>query len=162
MTGDGCARRPFLDIRIRASPTGSEQGLLSVAFHPRYSRNHLYYVDYTDRGGDTRIVEYRSRGLAREARSDEADLLFLDDPYPNHNGGQLAFGLGRLPVLPGMGDGRSQKRCGECRRRTCNLLFGKIIRFNVNRRDPQPVIVGYGVRNPWRFWFDRRPGPVHR
>ena len=61
----GCARGRSSTCMRRVT-NGGEQGLLSVAFHPRYSRNHLFYVDYTDRGGDTRIVEYRSRGLARK------------------------------------------------------------------------------------------------
>ena len=149
--------RPFLDLHSSVS-NGSEQGLLSVAFHPRYSRNHLFYVDYTDRGGDTRIVEYRSRGLARKPVRTR-QIFFLDDPYPNHNGGQLAFGLDGY-LYAGMGDGGSG---GDPENRAQNLqsLFGKIIRFNVNRRNPQPVIVGYGVRNPWRFSFDRQTGDLY-
>jgi glucose/arabinose dehydrogenase len=149
--------RPFLDLHSSVS-NGSEQGLLSIAFHPRYSRNHLFYVDYTDRAGDTRIVEYRSRGLARKpVRTRE--IFFQEDPYANHNGGQLAFGLDGY-LYAGMGDGGSG---GDPENRAQNLqsLFGKLIRFNVNRRSPQPIIVGYGLRNPWRFSFDRQTGDLY-
>jgi glucose/arabinose dehydrogenase len=149
--------RPFLDLHNSVSD-GSEQGLLSVAFHPRYSRNRLFYVDYTDRGGDTRIVEYRSRGLARKPVRTR-QIFFQDDPYPNHNGGQLAFGLDGY-LYAGMGDGGSG---GDPENRAQNLqsLFGKLLRFNVNRRQPQPIIVGYGLRNPWRFSFDRQTGDLY-
>ena len=86
----------LLDIRSQVMCCG-EQGLLSVAFHPRYARNGKYYVNYTDNGGDTRVVEYRGRRRLRQ-------LMFWDDPYSNHNGGQNAFGPdGRLYV--GTGDG---------------------------------------------------------
>src|SRR5919109_810626 len=88
----------LLDIRSQVACCG-EQGLLSVAFHPRYARNRKYYVDYTDRNGDTRVVEYRGRRRLRQ-------ILFVDQPYSNHNGGQLVFRPGgRLYV--GMGGGGS-------------------------------------------------------
>jgi glucose/arabinose dehydrogenase len=149
--------RPFLDLRSSVS-TGSEQGLLSVAFHPRYSRNRLFYVDYTDSRGNTRIVEYRSRGLARKPVRTR-QIFFQEDPYSNHNGGQLAFGLDGY-LYAGTGDGGSG---GDPENRAQNLqsLFGKLLRFNVNRRTPQPVIVGYGLRNPWRFSFDRQRGDLY-
>src|SRR6266511_3354239 len=149
--------RPFLDVS-RLVSTGSEQGLLSVAFHPRYARNHLFYVDYTDRAGDTHVVEYRSRGLTAAPKRSR-QILFVDQPYANHNGGQLAFGPdGYLYV--GMGDGGSG---GDPENRAQNLgsLLGKLLRINVNLSRPRPVIVGYGLRNPWRFSFDRRTGDLY-
>ena len=149
--------RPFLNVS-RLVSNGSEQGLLSMAFHPRYARNHLFYVDYTDRAGDTRVVEYRSRGLGRTPRRTR-QVLFVDQPYDNHNGGQLAFGPdGYLYV--GMGDGGSG---GDPENRAQNLAsrLGKILRLNVNIRRPKPVVVGYGLRNPWRFSFDRRTGDLY-
>ena len=149
--------QPFLDVSGLVS-TGSEQGLLSVAFHPRYARNHLFYVDYTDRAGDTRLVEYRSRGLNAAPRRSR-QILFVDQPYSNHNGGQLAFGPdGYLYV--GMGDGGSG---GDPENRAQNLssLLGKLLRINVNLRRPKPVIAGYGLRNPWRFSFDRQTGDLY-
>jgi glucose/arabinose dehydrogenase len=136
----------LLDIRSRVACCG-EQGLLSVAFHPRFGRNGRYYVNYTDRAGDTRVVEYRGRRALRR-------LLFVDQPYPNHNGGQNMFGPdGRLYV--GMGDGGSG---GDPENRAQNLgeRLGKLLAINVARRGARPQIVGYGLRNPWRFSFDRR------
>ena len=82
-----------------------EQGLLSVAFHPRYATNHRFFVDYTDKSGDTRVVEFRSNGtvgLPGTARQ----ILFVNQPYSNHNGGQLQFGPDR-ELYVGMGDGGS-------------------------------------------------------
>ncbi|MDQ3875387.1 MAG: PQQ-dependent sugar dehydrogenase, partial [Actinomycetota bacterium] len=150
-------RRVFLDIR-RLVQSGGEQGLLSVAFHPNYARNRRFYVNYTDNRGDTRVVEYRSNGrnaLAGSARR----VLFVDQPYSNHNGGQLAFGPdGRLYV--GMGDGGSG---GDPDNRAQNLraLLGKLLRIDVDRRGADPEIVGYGLRNPWRFSFDRGSGDLY-
>ena len=110
--------------------SGAEQGLLSVAFHPRYATNRLFYVNYTDNNGDTRVVEYRSDG--RKAVRRVRQLLFVDQPYPNHNGGQLAFGPdGRLYV--GMGDGGAG---GDPENRAQNPAsrLGKLLAINVNRR----------------------------
>ena len=149
--------RPFLNLS-RLVSTGGEQGLLSMAFHPRYARNHLFYVNYTDRDGDTRVIEYRSRGLTRSPKRSR-QILFVDQPYSNHNGGQLAFGPdGYLYV--GMGDGGSG---GDPENRAQNLgsLLGKILRINVNVRRPKPVVIGYGLRNPWRFSFDRKNGDLY-
>jgi glucose/arabinose dehydrogenase len=141
----------LLDIRSQVSCCG-EQGLLSVAFHPRYAQNKKYYVNYTDRSGDTRVVEYRGMRRLRQ-------VLFVDQPYSNHNGGQLAFGPdGRLYV--GMGDGGSG---GDPENRAQNLgsRLGKLLAINVDRRGAQPQIVGYGLRNPWRFSFDRKTGDLY-
>jgi hypothetical protein len=82
--------RPFLDIRSLVLDNG-EQGLLGLAFSPKYAKDRHFYVDYTDRNGDARIVEYKSRGLSRKPRK-LRQIFFQDDPYPNHNGGNLAFG----------------------------------------------------------------------
>jgi glucose/arabinose dehydrogenase len=149
--------RPFLDLS-RLVTDGGEQGLLSVAFHPSYARNRLFYVNYTDLAGDTRVVEYRSRGVSRTPRRTR-QILFVDQPYANHNGGQLAFGPGGY-LYVGMGDGGSG---GDPENRAQNLgsLLGKLLRINVNVRRPRPVIVGYGLRNPWRFSFDRKTGDLY-
>jgi glucose/arabinose dehydrogenase len=146
----------FLDIRGRIR-SGGEQGLLSVAFHPSYAQNHRFYVDYTDTNGDTRVVEFRSAngvGLPGSARQ----LLFVKQPYPNHNGGQLQFDKsGYLYV--GMGDGGSG---GDPENRAQNLQsrLGKLLRINPTRVGSAWQIVGYGVRNPWRFSFDRANGDL--
>ena len=138
--------RPFLDIRSKVA-YGDEQGLLGLAFNPKYRTNHKFYVDYTDTNGDTRVVEYNAR--TRRTRQ----LLFVDQPYPNHNGGQLQFGPdGWLYV--GMGDGGSG---GDPQNHAQNLSsrLGKLLRIDVNTKRPRVQIVGYGLRNPWRFSFDR-------
>jgi glucose/arabinose dehydrogenase len=150
---DGRRRsQPFLDIRRLVGSSGSEQGLLSVAFHPRYARNHRFYVDYTDRNGNTRVVEYRSNGtvgLPQTARL----LLFVHQPYANHNGGQLQFGPdGRLYV--GMGDGGSGGDPGN-RAQNLRSRLGKLLRLNVDKPGARWQVVGYGLRNPWRFSWDR-------
>jgi glucose/arabinose dehydrogenase len=157
IVGGKLRSRPFLNI-TRLVLNGGEQGLLSVAFSPRYATNHRFYVDYTDRNGDARIVEYRSRGLLRSPVK-VRQLFFQKDPYPNHNGGQLAFGPDGY-LYTGTGDGGSG---GDPENRAQNLKskFGKLLRFNVKSRRPQPVIVGYGLRNPWRFSFDRATGDLY-
>jgi glucose/arabinose dehydrogenase len=148
---------PFLDIQSLVR-SGGEQGLLSVAFHPNYARNRRFYVNYTDRNGDTRVVEYRSRGT-RALPGSARQLLFVEQPYPNHNGGQLAFGPdGQLYV--GMGDGGAG---GDPQDVAQNLgsMLGKLLRINVNQVNARPEIVGYGLRNPWRFSFDRATGDLY-
>jgi glucose/arabinose dehydrogenase len=143
---------PFLDIRDKVGDSDSEQGLLSVAFHPGYAKNHRFFVDYTDNNGDTRVVEYRSNGtvgLPGTARR----LLFVNQPYANHNGGQLQFGPdGRLYV--GMGDGGSGGDPGN-RAQNLSSRLGKLLRLNVDKARATWQIVGYGLRNPWRFSWDR-------
>jgi glucose/arabinose dehydrogenase len=147
---------PFLDIRRLVGSNGNEQGLLSVAFHPAYARNHRFYVDYTNLRGDTRIVEYRSNGT-RAIEGSARLLLAVRQPYSNHNGGQLQFGPdGKLYV--GMGDGGSggdpHNYGQDLASRLAKLL----------RTDPLRVrweIAGYGLRNPWRFSFDRGTGDLY-
>jgi glucose/arabinose dehydrogenase len=149
--------RPFLDIRSLVLDNG-EQGFLGLAFSPNYAKNRHFYVDYTDRNGDARLVEYKSRGLSRKPKK-LRQIFFQDDPYPNHNGGNLVFGPGGY-LFTGTGDGGSG---GDPENRAQNLksTFGKLLRFNVNARHPAPVIVGYGLRNPWRFSFDRKTGDLY-
>src|SRR5437762_192454 len=115
----------FLDIRDRVT-SGGEQGLLSVAFHPSYARNHRFYVDYTDRNGNTRVVEFRSRN-GRGVKPTARQLLFVRQPYANHNGGELQFdSSGRLYV--GMGDGGSAGDPGN-RAQNLNERLGKLMRI---------------------------------
>ena len=149
---------PFLDIR-RLVRSGGEQGLLSVAFHPSYARNRRFFVNYTDRSGHTRVVEYRANtARTRAVPSAVKQWLFVRQPYPNHNGGQLAFGPdGRLYV--GMGDGGAG---GDPENRAQNMstLLGKLVRLDVSRPRPSPQIAALGLRNPWRFSFDRASGDL--
>jgi glucose/arabinose dehydrogenase len=135
----------FLDIRDLVK-SGGEQGLLSVAFSPQYATNHKFYVDYTDTNGDTRVVEFTGD------RSHSRQLLFVHQPYSNHNGGQLQFDAkGYLYV--GMGDGGS---AGDPQNRAQNLKsrLGKLLRIDPTRAGATWQVVGYGLRNPWRFSFD--------
>jgi glucose/arabinose dehydrogenase len=147
--------QPFLDI-TSAVRSGGEQGLLSVAFHPDYADNRLFYVDYTDLDGDTRVIEFEA--LEGEAPARKRELLFVEQPYANHNGGQLAFGPdGRLYV--GMGDGGSG---GDPENRAQNLgeRLGKLLSLDVDQAGSEWRIEGYGLRNPWRFSFDRETGDL--
>jgi len=143
---------PFLDVRSSIS-AGGERGLLSVAFDPNYAKNRFFYVDYTDTNGDTRVVRYRSDG-DHALPGTATQLLFVKQPYSNHNGGQLQFGPdGYLYV--GMGDGGSG---GDPQNRSQNLKsrLGKLLRYKSGRWQ----IAAYGLRNPWRFSFDRATGAL--
>jgi glucose/arabinose dehydrogenase len=169
-------KRPFLDVSGDIT-AGGEQGLLSVAFAPDYSRTGLFYVNFTDRNGDTRVQEFR-RSSANPNRADRAsrrNVLFVDQPYPNHNGGLNLFGPDRLLYI-GFGDGGSG---GDPQNRAQNLdtLLGKILRIDPRRSGSKPYrsptsnpfagrsgrdeIYAYGLRNPWRFSFDRKTGDLY-
>jgi len=143
----------FLDITSRVK-SGGEQGLLSVAFSPGYQQNHRFYVDYTDTNGNTRVVEFRSDGTKGDPAT-ARQLLFVAQPFSNHNGGQLQFDkAGYLYV--GMGDGGSAGDPGD-RAQNLSVRLGKLLRVNPLRGGVWQV-VGYGLRNPWRFSFDRANG----
>jgi glucose/arabinose dehydrogenase len=143
-------RTVFLDIRDRVGSSGEEQGLLSVAFAPDYGTSRRYYVDYTDTNGDTRVVELRARSQASR------QLLFVDQPFENHNGGQLQFGPDRL-LYVGMGDGGSGGDPGN-RAQNLSVPLGKLLRIDPTRANAHWATAGYGLRNPWRFSFDRATG----
>ena len=139
----------LLDIRRRVVCCG-EQGLLSVAFHPRYAQNGRFFVYYT--APENRVVEYR-RGRAVRT------LLNLRDPYGNHNGGQLAFGPdGRLYAGTGDSGGGGDP---DDNAQDLGSRFGKLLAINVDRRGARWQIVGFGLRNPWRFGFDRQTGDLY-
>jgi glucose/arabinose dehydrogenase len=149
--------RPFLDLRGRVS-TNTEQGLLSMAFHPRYAQNRRFFVYYTDLEGDIRIVEYRSRGLV--ALPGTARTIFsVRHPQPNHNGGQLAFGPDDF-LYAGTGDGGGR---GDPDNNAQDLTsrLGKLLRIAVDRPRTPFETVAYGLRNPWRFSFDRANGDLY-
>jgi glucose/arabinose dehydrogenase len=155
IAGGRLLARPFLDI-VRDVTSGGEQGLLSVVFHPDYADNGLFYVDYTDLNGDTQVVEFEARD--GQDPVPRRELLMVEQPYSNHNGGQLAFGPdGRLYV--GMGDGGSG---GDPENRAQNLeeRLGKLLSIDVDSPDAGWRIDGYGLRNPWRFSFDRETGDL--
>ncbi len=160
--------RPFLDISRRVRSSDIEQGLLGLAFHPDYRNNGRYVVNYT-RVPDaaTVIAEYRVSGDPSVSQTTERVLLVIPQPYPNHKGGMVDFGPDGLLYI-GMGDGGSG---GDPENRAQNReeLLGKILRIDVDGGVPygsppdnpfaagggRPEIFAYGLRNPWRFSFDR-------
>jgi glucose/arabinose dehydrogenase len=147
----------FLDIHERVV-SGGEQGLLSVAFHPNYARNHRFYVNYTDRNGNTRVVEFRSRNR-RGLKSTARQLLFVRQPYANHNGGELQFDRNGL-LYVGMGDGGSAGDPNNNAQNTRSRL-GKLLRINPLGKGARWQMVALGLRNPWRFSFDRASGDLY-
>jgi glucose/arabinose dehydrogenase len=162
--------QPFLSISAKVG-SGGERGLLSVAFHPRYAENGYFYVNYTDTQGDTRIERYRVSADPDRADPASAHLvLHVPQPFGNHNGGQIAFGPDGM-LYVGMGDGGSggdPQGHGQNR----ETLLGALLRLDVDGGDPYAVpadnpfvggggrgeIWAYGLRNPWRFSFDREAG----
>jgi glucose/arabinose dehydrogenase len=167
---DGILRdAPFLDISDAVS-TGGERGLLGLAFHPAYADNGWFYLNYSDPDGDTRIERYRVRtGDPDRADPASAELLLeIDQPYGNHNGGMIAFGPDGMLYI-GMGDGGSANDPHGHGQNAATLL-GAMLRIDVDGGTPYAVpadnpfagsdggrgeVWGVGVRNPWRFSFDR-------
>ena len=149
--------KPFLDVRSLVA-YGGEQGLLGLAFSPGYARDRTLYVNYTARGdGSTRVVRYRvAKGSV--VASSAQEILRVEQPYPNHNGGNLEFGPdGKLWV--GLGDGGA---AGDPENRAQNpdTLLGKMFRLDVRQARPSPELVAIGLRNPWRYSFDRATGDL--
>src|SRR5262249_32048166 len=142
----------FLDIVSRVL-SGGERGLLGLAFHPQFSTNGRFYVNYTRRpDGATVVAEYRD-GV-------EQRILFtIPQPFENHNGGMIEFGPDGFLYI-GMGDGGSGND-PDNRAQNLNDLLGKILRINVDIPDSRPEIFAYGFRNPWRFSFDRLTGRLY-
>lgn len=162
---------PFLDITDRVGSRANEQGLLSVAFHPRYRENGWLFVNYTDNDGDTVVSRFEATGDRADPVSEQV-VLTIGQPFSNHNGGLIVFGPDGMLYI-GMGDGGSAGDplgAGQDR----STLLGKILRINVedlpytippdnpwadgvDGRQENWVI---GVRNPWRFSFDRATGDL--
>ncbi|HEX7963068.1 MAG TPA: PQQ-dependent sugar dehydrogenase [Candidatus Saccharimonadales bacterium] len=162
------AGQSFLDIQSKVQNDKAEMGLLGLALHPGFKQSGYFYVDYVDKAQETIIARYqvsKQTGLADPAS--EKVLLKIKQPYPNHKGGQLAFGPDGYLYI-GMGDGGSG---GDPENRAQNKgeLLGKILRIDVDHGDPyaipasnpfkneagaKPEIWAYGLRNPWRFSFD--------
>ncbi|MFP5264801.1 MAG: PQQ-dependent sugar dehydrogenase [Blastocatellia bacterium] len=169
----------FLDISASVLSGGSEQGLLGLAFHPQFATNRRFFVDYTRRNdGATVIAEYRASQLNPDvAEPGETVLLVIPQPFANHNGGMVEFGRDGFLYI-GMGDGGSANDPGNRAQNTGELL-GKILRIDVDHREgSQPYsspadnpfagpaagrdeIYAYGLRNPWRFSFDRATGELY-
>lgn len=170
----GLRTRPFLDITDRVK-SGGERGLLSVAFHPDYAANGFFFVNYTDLRGDTHVERY---SVTRDA--DVADpgsgklILKVEQPFANHNGGHIQFGPDGMLYIA-MGDGGSggdPQGNGQNR----STLLGDLLRIDVDHGDPYAIppdnpfvkekemrgeIWAWGLRNPWRFAFDRASGLIY-
>jgi hypothetical protein len=163
----------FLDIRDRVL-SGGEQGLLGLAFHPQYSANGRFFIDYTRQpDGATVIAEYHRSSDPNAASAAERGLLVIDQPFANHNGGMVEFGPDGFLYI-GMGDGGSGNDPGN-RAQDASTLLGKILRIDVDRGAPyaipgdnpfvgsasgRPEIFALGFRNPYRFSFDRATGQL--
>jgi glucose/arabinose dehydrogenase len=145
----------LLDLRGHVS-TGGEQGLLSIAFDPE-SDGKTLYADYTDLGGNTRVVSYHVNG-GRADPSTGRQLLAVAQPYANHNGGDLVFGPDGLLYI-GLGDGGSEGDPNRTAQDPSNPL-GKLLRLDVSAADAKPEMFALGLRNPWRFSFDRANGDL--
>jgi glucose/arabinose dehydrogenase len=166
---------PFLDVASLITARGSEQGLLGLAFHPDYASNGRFFIYYTAQNGDNTLARYQVSDNPDLADPASATLLFaVPDPAANHNGGMVAFGPdGYLYV--GLGDGGSAgDPWGNGQNR--GALLGKLLRLSVDGDEPYSLppdnpfvaesgargeIWAYGLRNPWRFSFDRATGELY-
>ncbi len=166
---------PFLDIDPRVGSGGNEQGLLGLAFHPNYAQNGFFYVNYTDNSGDTKISRFSVSANDPNIADPNSELILLavDQPYSNHNGGCVKFGPDGYLYI-GLGDGGSggdPQGYGQNR----NSLLGKMLRIDVDGGSPYSIpasnpfvnspttldeIWALGLRNPWRFSFDRQTGDL--
>jgi glucose/arabinose dehydrogenase len=171
---------PWLDITDRVGSAGSEQGLLGLAFHPRYAENGLFFVNYTDRQGDTVVSRFSvaaggdAGGLTVADAESEMLVLKLDQPAGNHNGGHLAFGPdGYLYIGTGDGGGAGDQYGNGQNGAT---LLGAMLRLDVDGGLPYAIPVdnpfvddpdirdeiwALGLRNPWRYSFDRLTGDLY-
>jgi glucose/arabinose dehydrogenase len=163
---------PFLEIADRVL-SGGERGLLGLAFHPGYKRNGRLFVNYTRKpDGATVVAEYHRSDNPARALANERVLMLVSQPHANHNGGMIAFGPDGYLYI-GRGDGGAG---GDPQNRSQNRddLLGKILRIDVDHGDPygipgdnpfvsgggRPEIFALGLRNPWRFSFDRDTGSL--
>ena len=164
---------PFVDLRDRVGSGASEQGLLGLAFHPRFAENGRLFVNYTDTAGDTVVARYLASGDRADPAS-EVILLRIAQPFANHNGGSLAFGPDGYLYI-GTGDGGSGGD-PHGNGQSLNTLLGKILRLDVDGGEPYaipadnpfagsgevyPEIWASGLRNPWRIAFDRPTGDLY-
>ena len=163
----------FLDIRSRVR-SGGEQGLLGLAFHPSYSTNRRFFVYYTRAGDGAIVIAEYAASPANPQAADPTERVLLTIPHPsfaNHNGGMLAFGPDGYLYI-GVGDGGSANDPPN-NAQNKNVLLGKLLRIDVDRQggslpyaiplsnpfvgsiDGRDEVFAYGLRNPWRFAFDR-------
>ena len=160
---DQLIETPFLDITDRVGSGGNEQGFLGLAFHPQYAQNGRFFVNYTDKLGDTVLARFQVSSDPNVADpKSEVKILGVDQPFANHNGGGLVFGPDGF-LYAGLGDGGSQGDPFGNAQNT-GVVLGKILRLNVDSAEPYAVpadnpfgneVWVYGLRNPWRFSFDK-------
>ncbi len=169
--------RPFLDIRSKVT-SGGEQGLLGLAFAPNYRSSGRFYVYYTDRSANQRVVEYRRASADRARAGSARTVLVMRDDEGNHNGGDIKFGPDRLLyIATGDGGGGGDEHGSRGNAQSLGSLLGKLLRIDPRasgtRRYRIPAsnpftgdsgrraeIYSYGLRNPWRWSFDRATGDV--
>ena len=177
MVGGRLRSAPFLDIRSQVT-AGSEQGLLSLAFAPDYASSGRFYVYFTDNAGDQRVVEYKRRSSTRADAGSARLVLRMADDEGNHNGGLLLFGPDKhLYIGTGDGGGAGDQHGARGNAQNLGSLLGKLLRIDpaadggrpytvpsdnpfVGRNGARGEIYSYGLRNPWRFSFDRRTGDL--
>jgi glucose/arabinose dehydrogenase len=163
---------PFLDLSARVS-NGGEQGLLGMAFDPDYATNGRFVVHFTDLAGNTTLSRFQA-SINPDVADPASELLILAavQPFTNHNGGQVAFGPDGFLYL-GLGDGGGGGDPGN-RAQDLSDLLGSILRIDVRSTEPYtvpadnpfvqsgaPEVWSYGLRNPWRFSFDRATGDLY-
>ena len=168
---------PFLNIDSLVINSGNERGLLGLAFHPNYAQNGYFFVNYNNTSGQTVIRRYQANPPTSDvvSLSTGFTLMTISQPYSNHNGGMLAFGPDGYLYI-GMGDGGSGND-PQGNGQNLNSLLGKMLRIDVNNPSPglnygipaSNPLVGvfgrdeiwhWGLRNPWRFSFDRQNGDL--
>ncbi len=168
-----------LDLRDRVVQTGvygyeHEQGMLGLAFHPRFAENGFFYVHYNDLNGDHVISRFGSGPDGLADRNSEKVLLRLEQPEVNFQGGQLLFGRDNYLYI-GLGTGGAEVEL-QHHSQDLGALYGKILRIDVDNGDPygippdnpfvdvpdaRPEVWAYGLRNPWRFAFDRATNDLY-
>ena len=164
---------PFLDLSD-AITSGGEQGLLGLAFHPEYAENGRFFIDYTRDGDGATVVSELVATNGRADRASERELLVIEQPFGNHNGGMIAFDAAGM-LLIGTGDGGAggdPLGAGQ----DPGTLLGKLLRIDIDSGDPygipadngfvesethRPEIHALGLRNPWRFSVDPVGGHVY-
>lgn len=171
----------FIDISSLVSTGGSEQGLLGLAFDPQYATNRRFYLSYTDINGNSVVARFLTSQTNPDVALPTADhvILTIVQPFTNHNGGMITFGQDGFLYI-GLGDGGSGGDPGNRAQNLANLL-GKLLRIDVSQSGPPPLaayavpssnpcvnqagvrpeVWSVGLRNPWRFSFDRQSGDLY-